>query len=127
MLEDVKAAASQTKILRTPLLSAAVGYSMELAVAALWVAGGVYPRIIEDTIEGIYLFKGDIGSDQALHNEAFAQAVELANVYAPGITAEHVEVMVSMTENLDRFRKEGEPVLEASELMLRAEKVLADA
>lgn len=53
MLEDVKAAAPENDILRTPLLSAAVGYSMELAVAALWVAGGVHHKIIEDTIRSV--------------------------------------------------------------------------
>lgn len=121
LLEDVKVAASQSDILRTPLLSAAVGYSMELAVAALWVAGGVHHKIIEDTIEAICAFKADIGSDHELHNEALAQAVELANVYTPGTTVKHIEVIVDMVKELERFRHEGEPVLEASEVLLRAE------
>ncbi|MGM0913865.1 MAG: hypothetical protein ACQEXC_08395 [Pseudomonadota bacterium] len=125
MLEDVKTAASQSDILRTPLLSAAVGYSMELAVAALWVAGGVHHKIIEDTIEGIYVFKADIGSDHELHSEALAQAVELANVYTPGTTVKHIEVIVGMVKDLERFRHEGEPVLETSEVLLRAERVAA--
>lgn len=123
MLEDVKAAASHSDILRTPLLSAAVGYSMELAVAALWVAGGVHHKIIEDTIEGIYVFKADIGSDRQLHNEALAQAVELANVYTSGTTVKHVEVIVGMTKDLECFRRDGEPVLEASEVLARAERI----
>lgn len=123
MLENVKAAASQSDILRTPLLSAAVGYSMELAVAALWVAGGVHHKIIEDTIEVIYSFKADIGPDHESNNEALAQAVELANVYAPGTTVKHVEVIVGMTKDLERFRREGEPVLEASEVLVRAEQI----
>ena len=125
MLEDVKAAASQNDILRTPLLSAAVGYSMELAVAALWVAGGVHHKIIEDTIEGIYMFKADVGSDRELHNQALAQAVELANVYTPGTTIKNIEVIVGMTRDLERFRHEGESVLEASEVLLRAERIAA--
>lgn len=125
MLEDVKAAASHNDILRTPLLSAAVGYSMELAVAALWVAGGVHHKIIEDTIEGIYMFKADIGSDRELHNKALAQAVELANVYTPGTTVKHIEIIIGMTKDLERFRHEGEPVLEASEVLLRAERIAA--
>lgn len=125
MLEDVKSAASHSDILRTPLLSAAVGYSMELAVAALWVAGGVHHKIIEDTIEGIYMFKADVGSDRQLHNEALSQAVELANIYTPGTTVKHVEVIVGMTEDLERFRREGEPVLEASEVLVRAERIAA--
>ncbi|EEB77612.1 hypothetical protein GPB2148_1346 [marine gamma proteobacterium HTCC2148] len=119
LMEDVKAASSQAEVMRTPLLSAAAGYTMELAVAGLWVAGGVHHKLIEDTIEGIFLFKADIGSDIELHKNAASQAVELASVYVPGITAEHIEVMVNMTKDLERLRKEGEPVLGAGEVLLR--------
>lgn len=120
MMEDVKSAVAKTEVLRTPLLSAAAGYSMDLAVAGVWVAGGVHHKLIEDTIGAVYAFKADIGSDQVLHRKALAQSIELANLYVPGVTAEHYEVMVSMSRELERFRKHGEPVLEANEVLNRA-------
>lgn len=120
MMEDVKSAATKTEVLRNPVLSAAAGYSMEIAVAGLWVAGGVHHKLIEDTLGAIFAYKADIGSDQALHERALEQSIELVNLYVAGLTTQHYEVLVGMSRGLERFRKDGESVLGAGEVLRRA-------
>lgn len=122
MMEDVRSAATKPEVLRNPKLAAAAGYSMEIAVAGLWVAGGVHHKLIEDAIGAIFAFKADIGDDRASHQKALEQSLELTNLYVPGVTAQHYAVLVAMSRELERFREEGEPVLDASEVLRRAER-----
>lgn len=126
MLEDVKKAAEQRVVLRNPLLSAAISYSLDLSSSALWVAGGVNPKLLQDIDRAIVGFRGDIGSDKQLHTEALEQAVELANVYVPGVTLTQALVIIMLAEQGERLMQNGEGILDVDEIMHRANQLDPD-
>jgi hypothetical protein len=126
MMEDTKKASSQSVVLNTPILSAAVSFALDIGSSGLWVAGGVSEQLIADVDGAIVAFRADIGSDKRLHTEALKQAVDLANVYIPGITVNQALVVIMVTEQGSTLRQNGEGVLDTTEVLRRAEQLIPE-
>jgi hypothetical protein len=106
-------------VVKDPLLSAAAGYAMELAIVGMYVSGLARHQIIEDKENGILTLKADIGADMEMNNLAVSQALELAQRYFFGINGGHVAKLIEHANAQTQLRKEGEPALKPDELFAR--------
>lgn len=124
LLEDISNAG--LILISDPLLSAAAGYAMELAVAGLFVSGLVNYQMIDDKRDGILLFKADIGDDKELHLLAVRQALCLAQLYIPNINEDHVASIIQTANLKLSLRENGEPPLNPTEVLSRLETLLLE-
>jgi hypothetical protein len=124
MCEDVRSSAQSYR--GDNILFCSAGYALILGSCGAYVAGGVHPKLILDTLVVAKTLMADIGSDQEIHQICRKQAVALASTYVHQLTPESAEVIIEMGCKLDVFTKEGESRLSPEEVVLRAKRIAHD-
>lgn len=121
LCDDVKASAHKF-VGREPLFAAA-GYATILGRCALFVGGGVHPKIIIDAVEQTKPLMADVEGNPAIKDICWQQAVALASTYAHELTPEAADVIIEMGLKFERLVNDDKERLTPDEVVLRARRI----
>lgn len=124
MCDDIKA--SGPKFVGDDLLWAASGYAYLLGACAVFVGGGVHPRLITDAIQMSNTLMGDAKQHPGVLALCKEQAVALAMTYVPRFTAEAADVILDRGLAFEPFVNQGEGRIAPEEVVLRARRIARD-
>lgn len=124
MCDDIKAS-SHKFVGRDPLFAAA-GYATILGRCAVFVGGGVHPKIIIDTVEQTKVLITDVECNQEALNICKKQAVDLASTYVPKMTSDAADVIIEMGLKFERLVDDEKERLSPDEVVLRARRIARD-
>lgn len=121
MCDDVKVSAHKF-VGRAPLFAAA-GYATILGRCAVFVGGGVHPKIIIDTVEQTKPLMADVEGKPAIMDICKQQAVALASTYVHKLTPEAADVIIQMGLKFERLVDDDNERLTPDEVVLRARRI----
>lgn len=124
MCDDIKAS-SHKFVGREPLVAAA-GYATILGRCAVFVGGGVHPKIIVDAVDQTKVLMADVEGNQEALDICKSQAVALASTYVPKLTPEAADVIIEMGLKFERFVDDENERLSPDEVVLRARRIARD-
>ena len=124
MCEDMRASAP--KYVSDNLLWAASGYAFVLGACAIYVGGGVHPKIVQDACSMSDDMMGNISGNQAVLQACKEQAVALAMTYSTRMTKEAAEVIVEFGLKFESFADSSEARPSPEEVVLRARRIVRD-
>lgn len=124
MCDDVKAS-SHKFVGREPLFAAA-GYATILGRCAVFVGGGVNPKIIVDAVDQTKVLMADVEGNQEVLDICKSQAVALASTYVHKLTPEAADVIIEMGLKFERLVDDVKERLSPDEVVLRARRVARD-
>ncbi len=124
MCDDIRAS-SHKFVGREPLFAAS-GYAIILGRCALFVGGGVSPKIIVDAVEQTKVLIADVQGNQKAVNICMSQAVALASTYVHKLTPEAAEVIIEMGLKFERLVDDEKERLSPDEVVLRARRIARD-
>lgn len=121
MCDDIKVS-SHKFVGREPLFAAA-GYATILGRCAVFVGGGVSPKIIADAVDQTKVLIADVEGNQEAVNICKSQAVALASTYVYKLTSEAADVIIEMGLKFERFVNDDKERLSPDEVVLRARRI----
>lgn len=121
MCDDIKAS-SHKFVGRDPLFAAA-GYATILGRCAVFVGGGVTPKIIVDAVEQTRALTADVEGNQEALSICKKQAVDLASTYVTRMTSEAADVIIEMGLKFERFLDDEKERLSPDEVVIRARRI----
>jgi hypothetical protein len=121
MCDDVVASAHKF-VGREPLFGAA-GYATILGRCAVFVGGGVSPKIIVDAVEQTKVLLDDLKANQEARDICKSQAVALASTYVHTLTPEAADVIIEMGLKFERLVHDDKERLSPDEVVLRARRI----
>lgn len=121
MCEDVRSSAQSYR--GDNILFYSAGYALILGSCGTYVAGGVHPKLVLDTLTAARTLMAGSGSDPEVTRICKEQAVALARTYVHKLTLEAAEVITEMGCKLDVFTKDGETRLSPEDVVLRAKHI----
>lgn len=124
MCDDVKAS-SHKFVGREPLFAAA-GYATVLGRCAVFVGGGVSPKIIVDAVDQTKVLMADVEGNQEVLDICKSQAVALASTYVHKLTPEAADVIIEMGLKFERLVDDDKERLSPDEVVLRARRIARD-
>ena len=124
MCDDVRAS-SHKFVGREPLFAAA-GYATILGRCAVFVGGGVSPKIIVDAVEQTKVLIADIQGNQEAIDICKSQAFALASTYVHKLTPEAADVIIEMGLKFERLVDDDKERLSPDEVVLRARRIARD-
>lgn len=124
MCDDIKA--SGPKFVGDDLLWAASGYAYLLGACAVFVGGGVHPRLIADAVEMSNTLMGNAKQHPGVLALCKEQTVALAMTYVLRFTAEAADVILDRGLAFEPFVSQGEGRIAPEEVVLRARRIARD-
>lgn len=124
MCDDIKAS-SEKFVGRDPLFAAA-GYATLLGRCAVFVGGGVTPKIIVDAVDQSNVLMADLEGNQEALSICKKQAVDLASTYVRKLTPEAADVLLEMGLKFERFVDDDKERITPDEVVLRAGRIARD-
>lgn len=124
MCDDVKAS-SHKFVEREPLFAAA-GYATILGRCAVFVGGGVHPKIVMDAVDQTKVLMADVEGNPEALDICRKQAVALANTYVHKLTPEAADVILEMGLKFERLVNNDKERLTPEEVVVRARRVARD-
>ena len=124
MCDDIKAS-SEKFVGRDPLFAAA-GYATLLGRCAVFVGGGVTPKIIVDAVDQSKVLMADVEGNQEALAICKQQAVDLASTYVLKLTPEAADVILEMGLRFERFVDDDKERITPDEVVLRARRIARD-
>jgi hypothetical protein len=124
MCDDIKAS-SHEFVGREPLFAAA-GYATILGRCAVFVGGGVSPKIIVDAVDQTKVLMANVEGIQAAVDICKSQAVALASTYVHKLTPEAADVIIEMGLKFERLVDDDKERLSPDEVVLRARRMARD-
>lgn len=124
MCDDIKA--SSHKFMGRDPLFAAAGYATLLGRCAVFVGGGVTPKIIVDAIDQTKVLMADVNGNQRALSICKKQAVDLASTYVHKLTPEAADVILEMGLKFERLAEDENECLSPDEVVLRARRIARD-
>lgn len=121
MCDDIKA--SSEKFLGRDPLFAAAGYATLLGRCAVFVGGGVTPKIIVDAVDLSKELMVDVEGNQEALAICKKQAVDLASTYVLELTPEAADVILEMGLRFERFVNDDKERITPDEVVLRARRI----
>lgn len=124
MCDDIKAS-SHKFVGRDPLFAAA-GYATILGRCAVFIGGGVNPKIIVDACDQTKVLMADMDGNQEALSICKKQAVDLASTYVHKLTSEAADVIIEMGLKFERLVDDEKERLSPDEVVLRARRIARD-
>jgi hypothetical protein len=124
MCDDIKAS-SHKFVGREPLFAAA-GYATILGRCAVFVGGGVNPKIIVDAVDQTKVLMADVEGNEEAIGICKSQAVALASTYVHKLTPEAADVIIEMGLKFERLVDDEKERLSPDEVVLRARRIARD-
>lgn len=124
MCDDIKTS-SDKFVGREPLFAAA-GYATILGRCAVFVGGGVSPKIIVDAVDQTKVLIADVEGNQEALDICKSQAVALASTYVHKLTPEAADVIIEMGLKFERLVDDDKERLSPDEIVLRARRIARD-
>lgn len=124
MCDDIKT--SSHKFVGQELLFAAAGYATILGRCAVFVGGGVSPKIIVDAVDQTKGLMTDVEGNQEALEICKSQAVALASTYVHKLTPEAADLIIEMGLKFERFVDDDKERLSPDEIVLRARRIARD-
>lgn len=124
MCDDIKA--SSHKFVGKEPLFAAAGYATILGRCAVFVGGGVSPKIIVDTVDQTKVLMADVAGDQDALYICKSQAVALASTYVQKLTLEAADVIIEMGLKFERLVDDDKERLSPDEVVRCARRIARD-
>lgn len=124
MCDDVRAS-SHKFVGREPLFAAA-GYATILGRCAVFVGGGVSPKIIVDAVDQTKVLIADVQGNQEAIDICKSQAVALASTYVHKLTPEAADVIIEMGLKFERLVNDDKERLSPDEVAVRARRIARD-
>lgn len=124
MCDDIKAS-SHKFVGRDPLFAAA-GYATLLGRCAVFVGGGVNPKIIVDALDQTAVLMADLEGNQEALSICKKQAVDLASTYVRKLTPEAADVILEVGLKFERLVDDEKERLSPDEVVLRARRISRD-
>lgn len=124
MCDDIRASAN--KFVGKEPLFAAAGYATILGRCAVFVGGGVHPKIIVDAVDQTKGLMADIEGDRVALDICKTQAVDLASTYVHKMTPEAAAVIIEMGLKFERFVDDDKTRLSPDEVVLCARRIARD-
>lgn len=121
MCDDVRASSHKFGG-REPLFAAA-GYATILGRCAVFVGGGVSPKIIVDAVDQTKVLIADVQGNQEAVDICKSQAVALASTYVHKLTPEAADVIIEMGLKFERLVDDDKERLSPDEVVLRARRI----
>lgn len=121
MCDDIKV--SGPKIVGDDVLWAASGYAYLLGACAVFVGGGVHPRLVTDAVEMSNTLMAGVKNKPGVFALCKEQAVALAMTYATRFTAEAADVILEKGLKFEPFVSQGEGRISPEEVVLRARRI----
>lgn len=124
MCDDIKA--SGPKFVGDDVLWAASGYAYLLGACAVFLGGGVHPRLVTDAVEMSNTLMAGVHKNPGALAQCKEQAVALAMTYCPRFTAEAANVILEKGLKFEPFVLQGEGKISPDEVVLRARRMARD-
>lgn len=124
MCDDIKTS-SHKFVGREPLFAAA-GCATILGRCAVFVGGGVSPKIIVDAVDQTKVLLADVEGNREALDICKSQAVALASTYVHKLTPEAAEVIIEMGLKFERLVDDDKERLSPDEVVLRARRIARD-
>jgi hypothetical protein len=124
MCDDIKA--SSPKFVGRDPLFAAGGYANLLGRCAVFVGGGVNPKIIVDAVDLSNVLMADVEGNHEALSICKKQAVDLASTYVRKLTPEAADVILEMGLKFERLVDDEKERLSPDEVVLRARRISRD-
>ena len=124
MCDDIKAS-SHKFVGREPLFAAA-GYATILGRCAVFVGGGVSPKIIVDAVDQTKVLMADVEGNQEALDICKSQAFALASTYVHKLTPEAADLIIEMGLKFERLVDDDKERLSPDEVVLRFRRIARD-